>query len=419
MTAALLVVALMAQAAAPQAPAPRTQGLPTPVLQSSASYDTSYKCLVCHAEKRNAFMQGVHSERGIKCADCHGGDPSVDSLPLAHRGRFIGKPTKVETVALCASCHSNPNRMRPYGIPTGQAAEFATSQHGKLLLQRHDTSAPTCIDCHDAHTIRRPDDARSTVYPTNLPETCGRCHADTVRMAKYDIPTDQLERFRKSAHGRALLEDQNFAAPACLGCHGSHSALPPTVTEVAAVCSRCHVLVGAAFESGPHGAAAHGGKMSGCLGCHTNHDTERVPANRIASTCTKCHASETHAYTVGVEIEKAASQAEDDLRLAREAIAELQLRGRQVGDAQFRYASAVTAYQQIAEAQHALDMTVLEARVRTVRSTSRDIQAMVDAVNEHTWEHQLFLGVIWFLALSGIALAWVTLRRLERGASRQ
>lgn len=414
MTGMLLVAAFLLQGVAPQGTrAP--QGLPAPVLQS-ASYDTSYKCLVCHAEKRNAFMQGVHSQRGIKCADCHGGDPTSDTLPFAHRGNFIGKPTKVQTVALCGSCHSSPNRMRPYGIPTGQVAEFSASQHGKLLLQRHDTAAPTCIDCHDAHTIRRPDDARSTVYPTNIPETCGRCHSDTLRMAKYDIPTDQLERFRKSAHGRALLQDQNFAAPACLGCHGAHSALPPTVREVAAVCGRCHVSVDDAFEQGPHGAAARAGRMSGCLGCHQNHDTERVPPDRIASSCTKCHATGTHAYSVGEEIEKSATQAATDLQLAKDAIARLQRSGRQVGEAEFRYAAAVTAFDQIGEAQHALDLTLLEQHVRTVRSTSRDIQAMVDAVNEHTWEHQLFLGVVWFLALSGIALAWLTLRRLERGS---
>jgi hypothetical protein len=158
--------------------------------------------------------------------------------------------------------------------------------------------------------------------------------------------------------------------------------------------------------------------MSGCLGCHQNHDTERVPPDRIASTCTKCHAAETHAYSVGVEIEKSATQAATDLQLAKDAIARLQRSGRQVGEAEFRYAAAVTAFDQIGEAQHALDLTLLEQHVRAVRSTSRDIQAMVDAVNEHTWEHQLFLGVVWFLALSGIALAALTLRRLERGARR-
>jgi len=378
--------------------------------------DTAYGCIACHADKRTAFVMGVHAERGIRCHDCHGGDPAATVLPTAHRGRFLGTPGKVAIVSLCGSCHSNPDRMRQYGLHSGQVAEFRTSRHGQLLLGRGDTHAPTCTDCHDAHTILRPDDARSSTYPTNIPATCARCHEDATLMARYRLPTDQFARFRRSAHGVALFDDQNFAAPSCVGCHGTHSALPPTVTEIANVCGRCHVLVSEAFDAGPHAVAAREGRIAGCVGCHSNHDTERVPADRIAATCAKCHATGTRAHALGTEIQRDVVQATGDLRAAEEAIGRLTRAGRQTGDAQFRYRTALTAYLQIAEIQHNLNVDRLEELTRRVRSISRDLEGMADVAEEHRWEHKLFLVPVWFFALSALALALLALRRLERRA---
>jgi len=380
--------------------------------------DSTYGCVTCHADKRAAFSLGVHADRGIRCHTCHGGDPSAFELPAAHRGRFIGAPGKVETVALCGSCHSDPDRMRQYGLPSGEVAEFRASRHGRLLLGQHDLDAPTCTDCHSAHAILRPDDARSNVYPTNIPGTCARCHEDKRLMAKYGLGTDQVERFRQSAHGVALFRDQNFAAPTCIGCHGSHSALPPQVTEVANVCSRCHMLVGQAFERGPHSRPTESGKLPGCLGCHSNHGTERVPAEEIATDCGRCHAQETHAYTVGVEVQRLAVAATEDLQAATQAIGQLSTAGRQTGDARFRYQTALTFYLQIAEAQHSLDLDRLEDLSRRVRSISRDLRGMAEATAERRWEHKLLLLPVWFLALAALTLAWFVLRDVERSGKR-
>lgn len=387
------------------------QQVAPPVLRRNIR-DTTYLCVTCHAENRDAFLQGVHAARGIQCADCHGGNPRADTLPAAHAGRFIGKPTKAQTVQLCASCHADPNRMRPYGLPSGEMAEFTASRHGRLLLQAHDSSGPSCVDCHSPHLIRRPDDARSEVYPTNIPTTCGRCHSDSTRMAKYDIPSDQVERFENSAHGRALASG-NFAAPSCIGCHGSHSALPPAVTEVATVCGKCHVGEAEAFDLGPHGPAAASGKLKGCLGCHTNHDTERVPADRLAATCTKCHAEGTTAHQLGVEMQGMLVQAAADLQSADDGLKALALVGRRTGDARFRYQTALTAFNEAARVQHQLDTRQLENLTRRVRSIASDIEAMRATYEERHWEHKLFLGIVWFLTLSVLYLSWVSLRRLD------
>jgi hypothetical protein len=262
-----------------------------------------------------------------------------------------------------------------------------------------------------------PNPFRGVPERAAVPGFCGRCHSDAALMAPYSIPTDQVQRFDSSAHGRALLGEKNFAAPSCIGCHGSHSALPPSVTEVSLVCGRCHVSEAESFDTGPHGEAAVSGRLEGCLGCHQNHDTERVPPDRVAATCTKCHAEGTSAHALGVEMQQYLVQAEADLHAADEALAELALNGRQTGDARFRYQTALTAFRQAGRAQHALDLQQLEELTRRVRSISRDINAMLETYEERRWEHKLFLLVVWFLALSAIYLSWTALRRLETTGS--
>lgn len=381
--------------------------------QSTGQFDPAYGCVSCHADKRRAFLLGVHSERGIRCHDCHGGDPTSFETATAHRGRFVGVPSKTEIVELCGTCHADPAQMRQYGLPADQIAGLRTSRHGQLLWAGN-TDAPTCTDCHDAHTILRPEDARSNVYPPNVPTTCARCHEDQQLMGKYGLPTTQHEEHRESAHGVALFERQNFAAPTCVGCHGSHAALPPGVTEIVNVCSRCHVLVGRAFDRGPHGDAARAGDLPGCLACHSNHGTELVPPEEIASTCSRCHESNSGPALVGVEIQERIEQAAMELEAARQAIDELALAGRPVSDERFSYQSAVTSYLELSQVQHGLDTDQLEDLSLRVSSVSRGLRERAEVIAEERWEHKLILVPVWFLALSAVVFAWFKLRDLRR-----
>ncbi len=373
----------------------------------------TYGCVTCHADKRRAFQLGAHAERGIRCDNCHGGNPRAFEVRTAHAGRFVGRPTKIGIAQLCASCHSDPDRMRQYGLPAGQLAELKTSRHGRLLFAGN-TDVPTCTDCHDAHTILPPEDARSNVYPINIPETCARCHENRQLMAKYGLATGQLAEFRSGAHGVALFEHRNFAAPTCVGCHGSHAALPPRVSEIVHVCDRCHAELGRALYRGPHGQPALSGRLPGCLGCHTNHATERVPPSQIAATCSRHHGPETPEGQRGIEIQQRVVQAEDDLRAAAAAIEELVRAGRPVTDERFRYQTALTSFQQIAEVQHSLDLETLNDLALQVGSISRTIRSTEETAAEQRWEHQLILIPVWFLVLSALVLVRFKLGELRR-----
>ena len=380
--------------------------------QPEVRADTAYGCLVCHAEKRRSFTMGIHSERGMRCNDCHGGNPAALELPAAHRGQFLGNPTKLQTVEMCSACHADANQMRQYGLPADQLAEFRTSLHGQLLLQRRNFDAPTCSDCHDAHTILPPEDARSNVFPTNIPGTCARCHDDDELMARYDIPTGQLDVYRRSAHGESVFDGQNYAAPTCVGCHGSHAALPPNVVEITNVCDRCHVLIGQAFKEGPHAEAASEGAFPGCLGCHSNHGTEQSPPDSIASKCGNCHAPETRAAIVATELQEQTVRAFEELAMAEEAIDELIVGGTQVSEERFRYQNAVTNYLQMAQVHHSIDLERLDELSRQVRSNTELVRRTAEIQSEHRWEHRLFLIPVCFLTLAAVLFSWIKLREL-------
>lgn len=398
-----LAIMLVARPAFPQQ---------VPIAGASSQADAAgYGCLVCHADKRRVFVLGVHSEWGIRCHDCHGGDPTSLEIEPAHRGEFVGVPDKLQVVEICSRCHSDPDQMRQYGLPADQLSELRTSRHGQLL-EAGNQDAPTCSDCHDPHTTLPSSDARSATFPTNIPATCGRCHSDAGMMDPYGLAVNQFDEFHTSAHGRAIYEEGNFAAPSCIGCHGSHAALPPDVSEIANVCGKCHVNVRQALAAGPHGpSAGTGSAFLGCTECHTNHATERVESEAIAETCIRCHDSADPAVQVGEEIEAGVMRAEAQMESAREAILELGRAGHRTSDARFRYRSALTEFNQIGRVQHSLDLEALTDLELEVSSTTKGIEAAAEVAAEHQWEHRLMLLPLWFFALSIAALAYFRLRK--------
>ena len=171
-------------------------------------------CVECHAAmdgpiQRPALLikDDVHIANGLSCADCHGGDRTSDdpSVAMSKAKGFLGKPGRAEIPQFCAKCHSNPDFMRRFRPQqrVDQLELYKTSVHGKRLASG-DENVATCVDCHSVHDIRAVKDASSPVYPLHIPDTCGRCHADAKKMAKYGIPTDQLAQYRTSVHWDAL-----------------------------------------------------------------------------------------------------------------------------------------------------------------------------------------------------------------------
>jgi Cytochrome c3/Doubled CXXCH motif (Paired_CXXCH_1) len=265
---------------------------------------TEIQCIKCHSKgmKRIAapvslYRKDIHFSVKLGCNDCHGGDPSNQRWhgPKNPAKGFYGKPTPLEIPALCNHCHGNTEYMRSFNpsLPVDQLEKYRTSRHGQLLLNKKDPKVATCVSCHSVHDIRSPSEPASTVYPTNLPNTCARCHSDTELMAAYGISTSQYDDFKASVHGAALLERGDVGAPACNDCHGNHGAFPPEVNSISHVCGLCHVANANLYNSSFHAEIFEGLEQPGCETCHGNHKIihpdESFLGDGDNATCLQCH----------------------------------------------------------------------------------------------------------------------------------
>lgn len=273
-------------------------------------------CETCHADESRQFKQSVHSG-AVRCQQCHGGNDVYDltfeqwqrhvggdaasSRPNAqlsrndiaaradqtgetpasfdHGERFRGKTPRPGIPNLCGSCHADVERMNPYGLRTDQLASYWVSSHGKTLKQSGDARVAICIDCHGAHDVLRHDNPNSRTFFRNIPSTCGRCHEDRDLMAEYDLPATIVDEYRRSIHGRNVLDRGDAGSPNCATCHGTHAAAPPGYLEVGHVCGQCHKQIEEYFLSSVHGRIP---VMARCVGCHAkggkrwNHQIEEA-----------------------------------------------------------------------------------------------------------------------------------------------
>ena len=212
-------------------------------------------CLLCHGNKdvwegetlnryvtEKDFHNDIHWQKGLRCVDCHGGNPKTDEQNLAHLKedgfRLIKSPGDIP--AFCGRCHSDIEYMRRYqpSPRTDQLAEYWTSGHGKHL-KSGDMKVATCVSCHDRphgsgkatgkHGILPASDMNSPVYPSRVAATCATCHADKTLMAgrRYNgklLPCDEYAKWRQSVHGRAMMDKGDLSAATCNNCHGNHGA---------------------------------------------------------------------------------------------------------------------------------------------------------------------------------------------------
>ncbi|NNM05881.1 MAG: hypothetical protein HKO65_12395 [Gemmatimonadetes bacterium] len=373
-----------------------------------------YSCIMCHTDMRMGFQEGVHSRRGIQCTDCHGGDPSKFETEAAHTGNFSGALGKAEAVALCLSCHEDIPRMRQFALEPVTEEMFLFSQHGQALLEAGDTTAPSCGDCHGSHAILPRTDPRSPIHPARVSETCAACHTDPARVPA-GLPTDQMDQWVASAHGRALLDRHNERSANCASCHGAHSALPPGVQEIPNVCGKCHQLVRETYFMGPHGqqGSATGAGVP-CTACHANHATTMPPLSEIGALCLTCHEAESPEGLSGLELQEQVLRAEAAGDRARRAVQLLSEAGEPIVDEEVRFLTVETHLQELLVQAHALDPEAVDDLVRRVSSLSTEIGERADVVEEHRWERKLLAIPVWIIGLGGILLALRKRRRLGK-----
>jgi hypothetical protein len=238
-------------------------------------------CLACHA---NADLQSQagksvhidgdklkHSVHGsLACTDCH---TSITGFP---------HPEKIQPVQ-CSTCHSS------------EADDVGQSVHAKV-------GALPCLNCHgNPHQILAATDPKSTVYPLNVPRTCGSCHGNPEMAKKYGLP-NVFPLYMDSIHGFALSKDGLLVAANCSSCHGTHKILGPKNpkskiyrTNIPDTCGTCHAGPKAQYFAGIHGRQLEAGnaKAPVCTDCHTAHAIANVRETswqmKSSATCGNCH----------------------------------------------------------------------------------------------------------------------------------
>ncbi len=344
---------------------------------AAQGHPRSELCTTCHLQLSNDslakpardFPGDIHAEKGLGCLDCHGVVTRTGSKSIDPGTGFLRRPARKDIPALCGRCHSDAAYMRTFNpsLRVDQVTEYWTSVHGQRLSRYGDPNVATCIDCHPPHRIRPPSDPASTVYAGNVAETCGRCHADRKRMAEYGIPTDQLEQYRQSVHGRKMTEDGDMSAPTCNDCHGNHGAVPPGVGSIRNVCGQCHSMMADLFAGNGHPDLFEKANLPGCETCHGNHGiqlpTDGLLSERETTVCQRCHAPGDTLGAAFATMRVLIDSLQASYALGKEMLGKAENAGMEVSQAQFELSDATTSLTKARTAIHSFQVEPVRTEV--------------------------------------------------------
>jgi hypothetical protein len=189
-------------------------------------------CASCHSDIRKMNPYGIpadqleryktskhgtqlfeHDDQKVAtCTDCHG----VHDILKAKSPQARTYPSNIP--ATCGRCHSDEKLMSQYKLPADVVAQYKTSYHAYMVLEKGDLSAPTCITCHGNHGATPPGTAE-------VGQVCGKCHGR------------QRDLFEKSPHAEAA---KAGAFSECVSCHGNHAIQKASVVLFGKACVQCH-----------------------------------------------------------------------------------------------------------------------------------------------------------------------------------
>jgi hypothetical protein len=361
---------------------------------------------VCHPAERVQFERSRHAAEGVRCIGCHRGNDQSLEQAAAHGSGFIGRPKRTDEPRLCASCHADEERMRPYDLPVDQYALYQTSAHGRRLAQG-DTRVAVCSDCHGAHDILAASDPASRVYATNVPRTCGRCHGDPKLLGP--VNGGVYGAYLSSVHARELLERANLRAPTCVSCHGVHGAAPPRVGDVSKVCGHCHTAERRYFAAGPHATAMPRAGLGECVSCHENHAIQAAQPARLDSVCADCHDGLPERVALGRGMLAEWREASGALERAAALVARADAVPIRTEDYQARLEEGRTYLREALPAAHAVRPELVASFTGRAQDVGREIEAEIQhKLGEQRWRY-VGLALFWFYLL----LTLLVLRRIR------
>jgi hypothetical protein len=398
------------------------------VLGACLSYgQTTNSCLDCHSAlpepmgvTQEKFSQDIHSQKGLTCTSCHGGDAtSYDpDQAMSRKAGWKGKIDRKQVPQLCGSCHSNPAYIRQFNpsLRTDQLDQYHTSMHGKRLAAG-DTKVAVCTDCHSVHDLRPPSDPRSTVNPVNVATTCSRCHSDAAYMKPYSIPTNQFAKYNTSVHHDALAVRGDLSAPTCTTCHGNHGAVPPGVDKVQNVCANCHAFQAQMYEKSTHNKAFQAASLPGCVVCHSNHGIQ-LPSDAMLGTgpggvCMRCHTPGDHCDRARAEILSNLTQLDGAIKDADQSLRLAESSGMEVSEARLGQDQARDSLTKARVTIHSFQTALVNQDIQAgMKIASANLKTGKDAMVERN-HRRIGLGICLIAIAIMLVGLWLYIKKLE------
>lgn len=386
-------------------------------------------CVACHLEidddrlatPAKEFGNSVHAAKGFGCVSCHGGDANEAGMEAMDPAKgYIGKPSHMQISQVCGRCHSDARFMKRYNpsLRVDQVTEYATSVHGRRLMELGDDKVATCVGCHTAHSIRPPSDPRSSVHPLKVADTCGSCHANAKYMEQYNIPTDQLQRYERSIHWKTMSVEGDLSAPTCNDCHGNHGAAPPGVSWVGNVCGQCHVVQAELFSKSVLAKVFVEIGTPGCATCHNNHEIvvadDEMLGLGTGSVCAGCHAPDDKGGMTATAMRKHIDSLRTEYEKAHAILLQAERAGIEVSGAQFELSGAKDALVKARAAIHTFTVDPVKKQTEAgLEIAAKGYERGVEALEELQFRRKgLAVSVVIILGLIGGLV--VKIRQVDR-----
>ncbi|MGC8550721.1 MAG: cytochrome c3 family protein [Acidobacteriaceae bacterium] len=242
------------------------------------------QCGTCHTQEASGLAGTVHAGQGAhSCLNCHGNPHAIVKVTDKNSPVY---PLNIPHT--CGACHGNAAFVKQHHLKNVYG-EYKDSIHGAALTKDGLLVAANCSSCHGTHHILPRTNPESSTYRTNIPGTCGKCHAGIE------------EKYLAGTHGKAMLAG-NKKAPVCTDCHTAHRISEPAHTafqeRTVGTCGGCHREKYATYRDTFHAQVSALGytEVAHCWDCHGPHEVlpasdPQSPVNRanLVKTCGKCH----------------------------------------------------------------------------------------------------------------------------------
>jgi nitrate/TMAO reductase-like tetraheme cytochrome c subunit len=248
-------------------------------------------CATCHSSEADDVAASVHVQASAHpCLACHGDPHAI--VPVKDPASPV---IALNVPRTCGSCHGNPELAKKFGLPNVYSL-YMDSIHGFALTEDGLLVAASCSSCHGTHKILSHTNPQSRTYRTNVPATCGSCHAGPE------------EAYFAGIHGKEMRVG-NAQAPVCIDCHTAHQVASVQTTawqeKTAATCGSCHRENYVTYLDTFHAQVSALGyaEVARCWDCHREHDilppsdprSSVAPGNLVA-TCGQCHEGATTSF---------------------------------------------------------------------------------------------------------------------------